>query len=75
MELRCPHGILHGKLVDGLLEVSCRSYRCGFRRGSTVVLHRFDVSTGNLVQTLRFQEPKRGSEQHDDAHTVALRSA
>lgn len=75
-DLRCPNGILHGKLVDGAIEVSCRSYRCGFRRGDTVVLHRFSVEDGKLLQTLSFREPQVGRNKHnDDAHTAAVRTA
>lgn len=56
-DLRCDNGILFGKLVgDGLFEVKCRSQRCGYVRGLSVVLHRFDVKSGELVQTLMFRE-------------------
>jgi hypothetical protein len=78
MELRCGNGILHGiMVVDGsILEVPCRSARCGKAAG-VVVLHRFNIHTGKLVETLRFSEPevvKEGS--NGTAHeSSALRSS
>jgi hypothetical protein len=58
MELRCDEGrILHGKLLDnGLVEVKCRSRFCGATRG-LVVLHRFNLDTGELVETQVFKNP------------------
>jgi len=44
-------------VLDGeILEVKCRSGRCGAKRG-VVVLHRFDIRTSKLVDTLRFRDP------------------
>lgn len=58
MELRCDSSILHGIMVaEGVLELPCRSRWCGKRPG-VVVLHRFNIQTGELVETLRFSEPK-----------------
>lgn len=60
MELRCDNGILHGIMVTegyGIIEVPCRSRWCGKVAG-VVVLHRFNINTGELVETLRFSEPK-----------------
>lgn len=54
MELRCEHK-MYGRLVDGLLEVKCGSAFCGKEPG-VVVLHQFDVETGELVKTLRFKD-------------------
>jgi hypothetical protein len=54
VELRCP-GRIHGKLNDGILEVKCHSNACGARSG-TVVLHYFDIDTGELIETKRFQD-------------------
>lgn len=55
MELRCDNS-LHGTVEDGVFTVKCRSRFCGSRAG-VVVLHRFNVHTGELVQTLMFAEP------------------
>lgn len=55
MELRCPsrmHGIVELKTI----EVKCRSARCGARKGA-VVLHSFDLSSGELIETKKFKEP------------------
>ena len=55
-ELRCA-GTMHGKLDDDILEIKCRRRSCGHRDG-TVVLHRFNIHTGELVDTKRFADPK-----------------
>ncbi len=58
MDLRCDNGILFGQVLpeEGLIEVKCRSRRCGHGVGE-VVLHRFDLSTGELKGTLKFKNP------------------
>ena len=62
MELRCDSSILHGIMVgDGIIELPCRSRWCGKRPG-VVVLHRFNINTGELLETLRFSEPKVAKE-------------
>jgi hypothetical protein len=55
-DLRCPSR-LHGKAVGNTIEVKCDSTRCGAGRG-VVVLHYFDSTTGTLVRTQQFREPK-----------------
>lgn len=58
-DLRCPykrHGIL---ISSSTLEVKCSSALCGAKPG-VVVLHRFDLETGDLTETVRFKEPKKG---------------
>jgi hypothetical protein len=55
MELRCSSK-MHGRLIEGgLFEVSCGSAFCGKKPG-VVVLHRFDITTGKLVETKRFKD-------------------
>lgn len=60
MELRCK-GKLHGIVVvddantDAVVEFKCRSRWCGAGK-NRVVLHRFNVSTGNY-KTRRFSDP------------------
>jgi hypothetical protein len=56
MELRCENGIKFGDLVDGVIEVKCRSSRCGHGYGM-VVLHRFDALTGEMLGTRHFKDP------------------
>lgn len=56
MELRCPSRI-HGKIVDGRFEVKCASKHCGKGNG-IVVYHYFNLFTGDLIETRRFQDPK-----------------
>lgn len=56
-DLRCPSR-LHAVLVDGLVEVKCRSARCGASR-HVVVLHQFDPANGLLVGTKTFRNPER----------------
>lgn len=64
IELRCG-GTMHGKLTldTGQLEVKCGRRGCGAKRG-VVVLHTFDLITGNLVATKRFADPVRNEENH-----------
>jgi hypothetical protein len=76
MELRCPHK-LHGMMVkEGVLEVKCDSRFCGHGPG-VVVLHRFDVTTGELLETKSFKNPgtERSTQNADFDDTAALRSA
>lgn len=60
IELRCPNK-LHGKVFDHLVEVACNSARCGKRPG-VVVLHRYDLLTGELVDTKRYKSPRQPQE-------------
>ena len=53
--IRCPSRIV-GKIVDGRFEVKCRAKRCGASSG-VIVLHYFDLLSGDLVQTRTFREP------------------
>lgn len=41
---------------DGILEVKCKSARCGARAG-VVILHRFDVHSGAFLETKVFLDP------------------
>jgi hypothetical protein len=77
VEIRCDNGILFGVVEDGVLEVKCRSRRCGHEAG-TVVIHRFDLLTGEQKGTLQFKDPanqKGVSEDGDRRHFSSLRSA
>lgn len=62
MNLRCPlrkHAVLIRPSKDpGLIEIACPSRWCG-REPGVVVLHRFDTSTGDLVETILYREPTR----------------
>lgn len=62
IELRCG-GTMHGKLSihDGKLEVKCGRRGCGAKRG-VVVLHTFDVTTGEMVGTQHFADPNTRNE-------------
>ena len=40
---------------SGLLEIKCDSRFCGAKPG-IVVLHRFDLATGDVVETQRYRE-------------------
>lgn len=54
-ELRCD-AKKHGELDDeGHLEVKCSSRFCGAKPG-TIVLHKFDLETGQLVSTHQYKE-------------------
>jgi hypothetical protein len=54
-ELRCPSK-KHGEVIDDhTVEVKCNSTFCGAGPGF-VVLHQFDLVTGQLIQTRKYQE-------------------
>lgn len=56
MDLRCDNSILFGVIEDGVIEVKCRSSRCGAGNG-VVVLHRFNLTDGRLVSTATYKNP------------------
>jgi len=62
IELRCAHrkfGNLRRPSGDaGLVEMLCSSRWCGHAQG-VIVLHTFDTSTGSLVETRAFREPRK----------------
>jgi hypothetical protein len=60
MELRCDSGILFGIIDEEAqtIEFKCRSTRCGAGPG-VVVLHRFSLRTGELIDTKRFRNPRK----------------
>lgn len=63
-ELRCENGILFGIILpDGRLEVKCRSRYCGSGPG-VVVLHRFDVRTGECT-TRRYRDPANDNKKEE----------
>jgi hypothetical protein len=74
-ELRCPHK-LHAIIPEeGVVETACRSSKCGWGPG-IVVLHRWSVHTGQLIDTTRYKSPERGRTQRG-AHydSASVRSA
>lgn len=60
-ELRCGSK-LHGLLIidSQVIEVKCNSRFCGASR-DVVVLHRFAITTGELIETRTFRDPQRGT--------------
>jgi len=58
MDIRCSNGIKFAELdlESGVLSVKCRSRICGAERGS-VVIHEFDVFTGQELRTRTFRDP------------------
>lgn len=68
-EIRCPEGILFGLLpVEGVLEVKCRSRRCGAGTG-VVVLHRFALPGGALIETRRYRDADQREKVKDQHGT------
>ena len=59
-DLRCISKKRHGILdAEGhTLEVKCNSRICGAQRG-VVVLHRFNLLTGELIETHKYKEPRK----------------
>jgi hypothetical protein len=61
-ELRCSSYKLHAIVTDnGEIEIQCRDRRCGYEPG-IVILHRFNPDSGELVNTLKFNDPPRKGE-------------
>lgn len=74
MDLRCPakkHGVV---IREGVVEIKCDSRFCRAEQGVTV-LHRFDVTTGELVETVKFKDPARKGAAHAARNRAAVRSA
>jgi hypothetical protein len=69
MDLRCDNGILFGRLEDDVVEVKCRSRRCGYEPG-VVVLHRFSVLTGELKGTNLFKDPAHNKEVKENVASL-----
>jgi hypothetical protein len=55
-ELRCENRILFGTMDGTVLEVRCRSARCGKEPG-VIIIHRFSLHTGDLVGTKKYRDP------------------
>jgi len=58
-DLRCgskKHGVLI--LEKNAIETKCDSRFCGSQRG-VVVLHRFSIESGALLETIRYKNPER----------------
>lgn len=73
-ELRCGNK-LHGILVeDNAIEIACGSRHCGAQAGVTV-LHRFDLRTGELIDTKKFKSPGRRSANATHHNSASVRSA
>lgn len=78
MDLRCQ-AKKWGEVWDasGLLDIKCNSRFCGAGKG-IIVLHRFDLETGEMVSTQRFQAPpnrKNGGRNASHYSAAAVRSA
>jgi hypothetical protein len=58
-ELRCPSRV-HGRVVsEDVVEVRCASRWCGKRAG-VVILHRFEISSGKLLETRQYKNIEIG---------------
>lgn len=55
IEIRCGKK-LHGIIRDGVLEVQCRSRFCK-PRPDAVVMHRWDITTGEQLPDELFRDP------------------
>lgn len=58
VDLKCPNRQRHAVLypLAGVVEMKCDRSHCGHAKG-VVVLHRWNLKTGELTETLRFAEP------------------
>lgn len=57
MELRCENK-LHGIVEAEVFETACGSRFCGASNG-VVVLHRFNVANGQLMETKYYKNPDK----------------
>lgn len=74
IELRCPNK-MHGEL-DGnacTITAKCSNSRCGARSG-VVVLHKFDLFSGDLIDTKVFRDPIVASEGGEMNGTARIRT-
>lgn len=71
MDLRCG-AKKHGEIDGDAVEIKCSSRFCGAGPG-VVVIHRFDSTSGELVETLQFKDPSRKASHA--AHRTSVRSA
>lgn len=58
MDLRCDNIKFAEIVAPGVIEMKCRSARCGAQKG-VVVIHGFDVVNNKLLYTKRFKDPRR----------------
>lgn len=70
-ELRCDSK-LHAILDEEFVEIKCGSRFCGAQPG-VVILHRFDLRTGDLIKTLKFREPVRRNGHNATPHINSVR--
>lgn len=61
-ELRCDQGKLFGILMSDVLEVRCQSRFCGHEPG-LVVIHRFSLTTGEMLDTRRYRNPPQDEQK------------
>lgn len=78
-ELTCASGRLLGVVDEMFVEIACRSTKCGKRPG-VVVIHRFDMTSGDCVSTRRYTEAQetltlKGEASDTSNEGSALRSA
>jgi len=67
VELRCSTK-MHGLIEEGCIEVRCRSKLCGAQSG-VVIIHRFSIDSGELVDTRKFLTPSRRVKDDDHRHS------
>ena len=74
-ELRCG-GTMHGRILDDhRIEVKCKRRSCGHKPG-VVVLHIFNIQSGELLDTKRFTDPRKGHVSNGASQPgLAVRSA
>jgi hypothetical protein len=62
VDLRCP-GKKHAVVVEpstGVVEIKCDSQVCT-RRPRRVILHRWNLATGELKETISYRDPQLNS--------------
>lgn len=58
VDIRCPSKKFAVLVSEDTLEIKCSSRFCGAKQG-VVVLHRYSIKTGELLETNRYKDPER----------------
>lgn len=73
-QLRCDNK-MHGIVVaDGVIEFKCDSRFCGAAPG-IIVLHRFDIASGKMIETHKYKNPNGGKRNGTYVDPASVRPA
>lgn len=73
--LRCEGNTIHGRMLnDTTLEVKCKRRRCGVKPG-VVVLHTFNIATGDLIETKKYADPRKDIANGSSEPVASIRAS